>query len=211
MKTTSSFAVVLMGAFFGLSAGISPGPLLTLVISETIKYNRKEGIKIAFAPLITDIPIILVTWFIFSRLSQFNIILSLITLSGGCFFAYLGYETIKTKVLDYNIQNLRQDSLRKGVTANLLNPHPYIFWLTIGIPTAVKAYDNSLLLAILYFFLFYFMLVGSKVLIALLVERSKSFIKNNAYPVTMKILGAALFFFSAVFICDGVKSLINNL
>src|SRR5512133_313709 len=132
MITSSSFAIALMGAFFGLSAGISPGPLLTLVISETIRHNRKEGIKIAIAPLLTDIPIIIVTWFIFSRLSQFNIILSLISLSGGCFFAYLGYETFNTKVLDYNIQNLRQDSLKKGVTDNLLNPHPYIFWLTIG-------------------------------------------------------------------------------
>ena len=45
---------IVMGAIFGFAAGISPGPLLTLVITETIKHNKTEGIKVALAPLITD-------------------------------------------------------------------------------------------------------------------------------------------------------------
>lgn len=51
------FTFLISGIIFGLSAGISPGPLLALVISETLKFGRKEGIKVAIAPLITDIPI----------------------------------------------------------------------------------------------------------------------------------------------------------
>lgn len=67
MITESSLAILGMGTFFGLTAGISPGPLLTHVITETIKHNRREGIRIAFAPLFTDLPIILVSSFVFSR------------------------------------------------------------------------------------------------------------------------------------------------
>ena len=71
--------------------------LITLSDTETLKHNRKAGIRIALAPLITDLPIILITYYIFSKLSQFDIILNIISLCGGIFFAYLGYETIRTK------------------------------------------------------------------------------------------------------------------
>lgn len=196
-----------MGAFFGLAAGITPGPLLTLVITETLRHNRKEGIKIAIAPLITDLPIIILTSVIFSRLAQFNIILSIISFMGGLYFVYLGYETIKTKGLDVDLENLHPDSLKKGIAANLLNPNPYVFWLTVGIPNAFKAYNVSLITAILYFMLFYIMLTGSKICVAFLVERSKTFLNNRAYRITMQLLGAALFIFAVFFFYDGIKIL----
>ncbi|MCX6259219.1 MAG: LysE family transporter, partial [Bacteroidia bacterium] len=130
MITASSVAFLTMGAVFGLTAGISPGPLLTLVITETLRHNRKEGIKIAITPLITDLPIILVAYFIFSGISQSNFLLSLISFLGGIYFAYLGYETITAKGLDLEEQKKKPQSLKKGITANFLNPNPYVFWLT---------------------------------------------------------------------------------
>ena len=63
ITATSSIAFLTMGAFLGLTAGLSPGPLLTLVITETLKHSRAAGIKIAVAPLITDVPIIIFTYF----------------------------------------------------------------------------------------------------------------------------------------------------
>jgi threonine/homoserine/homoserine lactone efflux protein len=138
MITSSSLTLIAMGAFFGLTAGISPGPLLALVITETLKHNRKEGIRIALAPLITDLPIILSTYLVFSKLSQSDIILSIISLSGSIFFTYLGYETIRTKGIELTDPGKHPESLKRGIAANLLNPHPYLFWLTVGIPTAFK-------------------------------------------------------------------------
>lgn len=207
MITASSFTFLIMGALFGLTAGISPGPLLTLVITETLKHNKTEGIKIAIAPLITDLPIIIVTTFIFSKLSQFNIILSLISFLGGIFFAYLGYETIKTKGLDFEVQKLKSESFKKGITANILNPHPYVFWFTVGIPTAFKAYETSLITVVLYFLLFYILLIGSKIGIALLVEKSKTLLENKAYRLTMQILGVTLLMFAVFFFYEGIKIL----
>ena len=57
-----------IGTVLGLSAGFAPGPLLTLVISETLQHDIKSGIKIALAPIITDLPIIILTLFILSKL-----------------------------------------------------------------------------------------------------------------------------------------------
>lgn len=206
MITSSSSVILLtMGALFGLTAGISPGPLLTLVITETLKHNKKEGIRVAVAPLVTDLPIIIATFFIFSKLSRFNIVLGIISILGGIFFAYLGYETIKTKDLDLEDRNLKSRSLRKGITANFLNPNPYIFWLTVGIPTAFKAYEISVFTTILYFLLFYIMLIGSKIAVALLAEKSKAFLKNKSYRIVMQMLGTVLFIFALYFIYDGIK------
>ena len=207
MITAASFSFIVMGAFYGLTAGISPGPLLTLVITETLKHGRKEGIKVASAPLITDLPIILITSYIFSELSQFNIILGLISFLGAVFFIFLGVGTIRTRRHYVELGIHKTESLKKGITANILNPHPYFFWLTVGIPTAFKAFNTSLITVVLYFLLFYIMLVGSKISVAYLAEKSRNFLTNKAYTLTMKILGIALFIFAALFILDGIKML----
>ena len=51
------FSALTAGILLGLSAGFAPGPLLTLVIAQTLKHNVREGIKVALAPLISDFPI----------------------------------------------------------------------------------------------------------------------------------------------------------
>jgi threonine/homoserine/homoserine lactone efflux protein len=195
-----------LGGFLGLTAGISPGPLLTLVIFETLKHGRKEGFKVAISPLFTDVLIVLASVFIFKGLSQFHSMLGFISLLGGLFIAYLGWETISTKELVTG-QSVSANSLQKGILANLLNPHPYIFWITVGAPLAIKAYQTSILAIVGYFLAFYFCLTGSKILIAHLVSKSKTFISSNVYIWIMRFLGVCLFVFSGFFISEGIKYL----
>mgnify|MGYP003777472587 FL=1 len=205
MVGDSAAVYLAMGAFFGLTAGISPGPLLALVISETLKHNRKEGFKIAVAPLITDLPIIFTTYLLFSKFSKYNLILAVISFLGGLYFLYLGIETTKTEPHKYEITAGKINTLRKGIVANFLNPNPYIFWFTAGIPTAYRAFNISITTAILYFLLFYIMLTGSKICVAILAEKSRNFLKARVYSTLMKILGAILIFFALMFIYDGIR------
>ncbi len=51
-------AFLLQGIVLGFAAGISPGPMLGLVISQTLRYGWRAGNLVALAPLFTDIPII---------------------------------------------------------------------------------------------------------------------------------------------------------
>ena len=51
---------------------------------------------------------------------------------------------------------------------NLLSPHPWLFWLTVGAAILAKAIAQNWLVAAAFLFGFYLLLVGSKVLIALL-------------------------------------------
>jgi len=157
--------------------------------------------------LFTDIPIVLVSLLVFSKLTQFDSILGIISLIGGIFVAYLGYETIKTRELTIEKSDAKQKSLKKGIIANFLSPHPYLFWVTVGAPLAIRAFETNVLALVLFFLAFYICLVGSKIGVAFLVSKSRAFLTNILYLWTMRFLGLVLFLFSFLFICEGLKYL----
>ena len=202
-----SMNFLLIGIIFGLSAGVSPGPLLTLVISETLHHNTKEGIKVAIAPLITDIPIVLITIFIISRLFSVDIVLGIISILGAAFIFYLGFESLFFQGLDVKENLKKPQSLKKGIVANFLNPHPYIFWLSIGAPTVVKAHQVSTMFPVLYLGVFYCCIVGAKVIIAGLVGKSKHLLKSRFYIYTNRFLGILLLLFAVLFLKEGLDYL----
>jgi len=202
MKSQLTF--LLSGIVFGLSGGLAPGPLLTLVISETLKHGIREGIKISLAPLITDLPIILVAVLLLSRLANVHFLLGLISLCGAAFLVYLGFESIAFRGAELSAISVNPQSLKKGVVANFLNPSPYLFWFSIGAPMVIKAADVSLVAAIFFIAGFYILLVGSKIIVAVLVGKSRQFLKSNRYIYTIRLLGVILLFFALVFLRDGL-------
>ena len=191
----------------GLSAGFAPGPLLTLVISETLQHDIKSGIKVALAPIITDLPIIILTLFILAKLSNFHNILGIISLTGGFFILFMGYESIRTKGVELNIQETESQSLRKGILANALNPHPYLFWFSVGAPTMTEAMRQNIIAPLAFISSFYALLVGSKILLAILVGKSKSFLSGNVYIYTLRFLGLILCILAFALFLDGLKLL----
>ncbi len=197
-------AYIILGVTMGLTAGLSPGPLLMLLISETIKRNRKAGILVACVPLITDLPIVLISIFVLQAISNYHFILGIISLLGALYLGYLAFENIKLKHFDPDIDELRSKSLKKGIITNFLNPNPYLFWMTIGAPTVLKGYRTNIFLSLCFVIGFYIFLVGSKIIIALLVDRSKALIKSSLYVMLIKILGLMLLVFSLIFIKESL-------
>jgi threonine/homoserine/homoserine lactone efflux protein len=196
---------LISGVVFGLAAGIAPGPLLALVFSETLKYGKNEGIKIAVSPLITDLPIVLFVLFILSSLMGYNFVIGMISLFGACYLIYLGVENLRVKIAESEVELTKRDALKRGVIANFLSPHPYLFWLSIGGPIIFKSLDIHISATILFILGFYSLLIGSKIGIVLVVEKSKSFIKSKYYLYIVRALGIALILFALVFVKDGLK------
>jgi len=150
-------------------------------------------------------PIVLVSILVLAKLSESNLILGIISILGALFMMYLAYESISVKGIDLNIPQVEAQSLKKGIITNFLNPHPYVFWMTVGTPTILKAYKVNLASAVLYVAGFYVLLVGSKMVIALLVDESKMFLKNRLYKYLLRALGLVLLIFSMVFVRDGLE------
>lgn len=193
------YTALLVGVMFGLSAGFSPGPLMTLVVTQTLQHNTREGVVVAAAPILTDAPIILISFFILNELSTLEPVLGFIASVGGLYVLYLSYETVTTAPVRVETSLIQPRSLRKGVLVNALNPHPYLFWATVGAPLILRAHQNNPIAPWLFILSFYCFLIGSKVFTALIVGRFRTFLEGKIYLYLMRALGAVLFVF-AVFL-----------
>ncbi len=192
-------AFLLAGGLLGLSAGLSPGPLLALVASETLRHGIRAGSWIALAPLLTDLPIILGTLLVLRPLAGQNLPLALVNLGGGLYLVWLGIEGIRFRGAELAPVG-RSGSLRRGVIANFLNPNPYLFWFAVGAPTVLDAWDHGWLAVAAFIIAFYTFLVGSKVLLALGLGYAGSILRSGAYIVLMRGLGALLLLYGLLFL-----------
>jgi threonine/homoserine/homoserine lactone efflux protein len=211
--TLSVIEFLIAAAVFGLSGGLSPGPLLTLVVAETLARGRSAGLAVAASPLITDGPIIAVTVLLFGRIENSESALGILSVAGGLLLGSYGVagfagapEDADEVATDRGVWN----SLGKGVSVNLLNPSPYLFWLTIGTPMLLRARHSSLAAAIAFLVVFYLGLVGSKAVLAVLVARSRSVLRGRAYILIKRTLAAVLLIYAFLFIRSGVLELVAH-
>jgi threonine/homoserine/homoserine lactone efflux protein len=199
---------LLLGLTLGLSAGFSPGPILALVIGETLSGGFRNGLKVAAAPLLTDGPIILACVLVLSTVSDSRQVLGSISLAGGVYLVKLGLESFKAPAPEAQRQP-GADSLKKAVIANFLNPNPYLFWLTVGSPILLSGSKKGSAAPALFLAGFYLCLVGSKIGLAAAAARSRHIIRGQGYRVVLWVLGAALIIFAALFIDKGLSLLLR--
>jgi threonine/homoserine/homoserine lactone efflux protein len=192
---------------FGFSAGFSPGPLLALTISQSVRHGSREGMKIAFAPFFTDVPIIAVSLAALAWLEHLKPVLGAITIAGSLFVCWLGYDSIRTSKLRTDSNGEAAGSLGKGIIANVLSPHPYIYWMTVGSPFVLRAWGSSHAAAVLFPLCFLSSLAAAKVLVAIAAGRSRKFLSDRLYSVIMKLLGMLLFIFAILLAREGAALL----
>jgi len=203
MLTEISFLI--SGLSLGATAALSPGPLQMLLISETLQYDFKAGIKVAFAPILTDAPIVVLTIFVLSRLANFDLILALITFAGAGFLGYLAYGNFTVKMPELKDNNVKPQSLKKAFITNFLNPHPYLFWFSVGAPMFIKGFQASMVTALLFLFGFYMTIISTLCLIAFFIDRFQILQKGKIYILVMRILGIILLVFALIFIRSGLS------
>lgn len=196
-----------IGLVLGFSAGFSPGPLLMLVISETLHHGTRSGVKVALSPVVTDLPIVLVTLLVLVKVSGYHGILGVVSLVGALFVLYTGYEAIRTGPVRLDLPKEQPKSLRKGVLTNFLSPHPYLFWMTVGAPLLTKSLGIGLPAFFAFIGSFYLALVGAKIILAVAVGRSKVFMSSRLYLNTMRFLGMLLALFAVMLFREGLGQL----
>ena len=200
------FEALCAGVLFGLSAGWSPGPLMALVIRQTVQHGGREGVKAGLAPLITDIPIVLVTMLFLSRLGPENPVLGILSGAGGVYVLYMAYETARAQPPASNGDSCLPRSLLRATLVNALSPHPYLFWVVVGGPFMKGLMPGGWLPPTLFVVSFYVALVGSKATLAILLGRGRGFFTGRVYRVLMVLLAGALAIFAVLLMRDaGVR------
>ncbi len=195
------------GSIFGLAGGFSPGPTTTVIVSQTLRFGAREGIKIAIAPALSDAPIVLVAVLLMGQLARFEPVLGIISLLGAAFLLYLAFESLRVRGIEIDDSHVEPHSIRKGFVTNVLNPHPYLFWFIIGAPKLIEAAESSWMTAVAFISGLYVCLIGAKILVAFLVGRSRGFLKSRGYLYVNRVLGAVLAGYSIFFLRDGMRFL----
>lgn len=163
------------GAALGFSGAITPGPFQTFLISETLSGGWRQGSPIAFAPLISDLPIILLSLLLLNQIP--GSFLRLVSLAGGVFVLYLAWRlwgNWRKGIIEVESEPERErGNLWRGVAANMLSPGPYLFWGFVSGPILLSALHQSFLMGLAFLGGFYGVMVITLLGIAVLFDQTR--------------------------------------
>lgn len=189
-----------LGLSLGIGAGLSPGPLLALLVRATLERGFAAGARVALTPLITDAPLVVLCVLVLRELPDSA--LAALSLAGAAFVGWMAWDTLRA---DEAAAGEAGGDLRRGVLVNLLSPHPWLFWLAVGGPLLVDAGHRSAGLAVAFAGGFYAALVGAKVALAGLVAAGRRRIAGSS---AIRSVSAVLLAVAAVaLLVDGVRRL----
>ena len=150
------------GLVLGGTAAAQPGPLQAYLLSQTMKNGWRRTLPAAFAPLISDLPIVLLVLFVLTQAPERS--LQILRIVGGIFLLYLAYGAYRSyrTAVTTTPQALEstQQGMLKAALMNLLSPNPYVFWATIAGPILIAGWKQSPSSGISFVLGFYLTLVG---------------------------------------------------
>jgi len=192
-----------LGLSMGLSSGLSPGPLLTLVVTSSLRSGLAGGLRVALAPFLTDAPIIVLAVLLLDRLPPEA--LHWVGTAGGLVVIWLAVEILRSTgqaslTGEAGTESDPRRELWRGVLVNALNPHPYLFWATVGGPTLVAGWRTSPGHALAFLVPFYALLVGSKMTVAWLVSRRAGGLSVTWYRRVLLACGLMMLVMGALLI-----------
>jgi len=194
-------SLALAGAVLGVVEGIKPGPLLTMVIRETLSGGLRAGVWTAAAPVFTDGPLIVLSLVAAAWIATQTSVLLAITIAGAIFLAYMGIECFSLELPDMMTQAAPpKASFLRGITTNLLNPGVYVFWFLIGGPLMASAVDQEVLAPVAYALSFLGTIIMTKVCIAYLISKFSQGITPQTYRNLLSVCGLVMLCFSLYYV-----------
>jgi len=179
---------------FGVVSGIKPGPLGVYVIHQTMSKGIYSGFLASLAPIVTDGPIILLALLFTFQLNDIDWFISSISAFGAIYLAYLAYKIVKApSVVDPTSSKTENSSLVTAVKINILNPGPYIFWLTIGSSYILMGSEVD---AAVFIFCAIFSLCVTKFVVAVVIMKLGEHFNPRVYSIVLRSLAVPLLFFS---------------
>jgi threonine/homoserine/homoserine lactone efflux protein len=183
--------LLLAGLALGAGAGLAPGPLQALVISVSLSRGFAAGARVAASPLLSDVVVIVVSLLVLRSIPERAV--AVLGVVGGLFVVWLGIEALRDAAAEIEAgPRSGTGSLLRGALVNLLSPHPWIFWLTVGGPLLVAAWADSAASALAFLLGFYLLLVGSKVVLAAVVAGGRRRLSPTALRRAHLAAGALL-------------------
>lgn len=168
---------LIQGIGYGFAAAAQPGPLQTYLISQSLTKGWRRALPAAFAPLISDGPIIVLCLLVLRQVpDSFKHILYIV---GGLFVLYLSYGAYKAwKNFDSNLPSTEsgtQQSVLKAALVNILAPGAYIFWSLVTGPILITGWRVTPIFGIVFMLGFYITFVLCLMLVIFIFGTMQAF------------------------------------
>ncbi|MBM4466981.1 MAG: lysine transporter LysE [Chloroflexi bacterium] len=127
---------LVQGIGYGFAAAVQPGPFQAYVIAQTLNNGWRNTLLAAFAPLISDGPIVALVLLVLSQVPQW--MQRFLYVASGLFVLYLavnafiGWRDFDTAGVAASPSG--QQSLSRAAIMNVLSPGPYIYWSLVTGP-----------------------------------------------------------------------------
>jgi threonine/homoserine/homoserine lactone efflux protein len=158
---------IVTAVVLGFFAGTVPGPYKAVVASTALERGFKPALRLAFVPLVTELPPMLVTTITLGRLNYD--VLTGIGIFGGVLFAVMGIRFIVRQGRD---PEEHLPAVKEGrafwalASAGLLTPAPWVFWLAAASPLFFRAWNEYWLNGVVFALVLNVMLVGTAAALA---------------------------------------------
>jgi threonine/homoserine/homoserine lactone efflux protein len=199
---------ILFGSGYAFAAAVQPGPLQAFFLSSVAQRGWKRTLPAAFAPLISDGPIAILTLFVLNQIPE--AMSKTLQAVGGVFLIYLAWGSYRqwkrSAASDIETVTSAPQTLFKAVVVNILNPHPYIGWTLVLGPAFLDAWGQNPVYAAALVIAFYGTMVvaqagtivlfgatrflGPKGRRALILVSAFLLAALGVYQITSSILGA---------------------
>ena len=200
METNLIIASAFAGFLLAIIEGVKPGPLLTMVIRETLSGDLRSGLWTASAPIFTDGPLIIVSFFFASLIADNSGILVLISILGAAFMFKMGIEcfNIEPPSVTMILEPVSsKKAFGRGVLTNILNPNVYVFWFLIGGPIMAASVEAEPLAPIAYALSFILCIILVKCGVAIAIYRLRDGMPIHIYKAVLTVCGFAMILFAA--------------
>ncbi|MDR1269749.1 MAG: LysE family transporter [Planctomycetaceae bacterium] len=207
-----NFSFLWKGILLGIHAGISPGPVTTLLVTESLLHGRRAGMKIAFVPVLTDLPVVAVIIPLLYYLTfDATTVIAVISMVGALILCGFSYESFSVTESRYERGEVSRISLWKAVGMNFFNPNLYIYWITICGPLAVSGLYRGWATMFLFLATFYISITSVKLGLSLTVGSVRHSLNLKVIVWINRFLGAAMLLFALFFFRQGFQMLTGEI
>jgi threonine/homoserine/homoserine lactone efflux protein len=167
--------LVLAGSY-AFAAAVQPGPFQAYLIGLTLAHGWRRTIPAVLAPLVSDLPVILVALVLLTHVPP--LMVQLLRLAGGLYLVYLSYGMLRSYRTYARPEGYPSNgaavTLLKATAVNLLNPNPYLGWTLVMGPILLAAWSEGPVYGVWVIIIFYGTMIGATAALVALLSGARS-------------------------------------
>lgn len=197
----------------GFSGAVTPGPVLSIAISETAKKGFLAGPLIVVGHSVVELAMVIALSFGASQLMTVQAFTKGVAIVGGLVLFWMGVAMVFSALRGNNTLSRSESNGARpslagtvvmGAVATLSNPYWFVWWGTVGVLYVVK----SMSFGTAGLTVFYTGHILSDLLwysaVGLIITLSRTFLSDVAYRVIIAVCGLFLVGIGVYFINSGI-------